>query len=280
MYLDGTVGITLTESSAKIYKSYFNHFLVYLSENWDNVGLYDDKLLENSMEIINGFALWCEKTLKNNSKVLKTKLFTVASFYSWSVDNGIIEEHPFAKEGVRRVSETEYNVSANEGKHLTEQQIKMMRKQIAKDKKYTIQDQLLFELTYQTGLRIMDMKQLRVSDINLADMTIENPVQKRGALKKITFDETCASLLTNWLSLRAKSDKYDKLACDSLFIAKHGNKWIPMSGRKISSNFKSYAASIGLEEFSIYQLINARFRNLYKQTEDVVMSSQMMRIKG
>ena len=279
VYLDGTVGITLTESSAKIYKIYFGQFLIYLMEDWNNIGLYDEEFFKNSLDIINGYATWCEKVLKNNSKVLKTKLFTVASFYSWSVDNGIIEEHPFAKEGIRKVSETEYNKSAFEGKYLTEQQVKDIRKQIVKNKDMTIQDQLLFEIAYQCGLRIMDIKQLRVSDVNLSEMTIENPVQKRGALKRITFDETCRSLLSNWLALRSKSDKYDKLKCDALFISLVRGEWTPMAGRKMSTKLRSYAALIGLETFSVNQIVTARFRNLYKQTEDIVLSSQLMRIK-
>ena len=82
-----------------VYKNYFDQFLVYLSENHDNIGLYSDEYMDNAVDIMEGFIDFCQTTLGNNKKVINTKLSAVSSFYLWSIKRreGGMTSHPFDK---------------------------------------------------------------------------------------------------------------------------------------------------------------------------------------
>lgn len=69
------------DTTFKIYSSNFTQFLVYLSEEWKNIDLYDDKLFENAVDIMEGFISFCVETLKNNKKTINNKIAAVSSFY-------------------------------------------------------------------------------------------------------------------------------------------------------------------------------------------------------
>ena len=56
----------------KTYENYFTQFLVYLAEEWNNIDLYCDDFLEDAVDIMEGFIMFCQNTLKNNKKVLNT----------------------------------------------------------------------------------------------------------------------------------------------------------------------------------------------------------------
>jgi len=53
----------------KVYENYMSHFLVFLAENYDNVGLYSDEFMENAVDIVEHFMDFCVTTLHNNKKV-------------------------------------------------------------------------------------------------------------------------------------------------------------------------------------------------------------------
>lgn len=85
------------DTTYKTYENFFTQFLVYLSEEWDDIGLYDEKFMKNAVDIMEGFILFCQDVLKNNKKVINTKISAVSSFYLWSMKRKEIDYHPFDK---------------------------------------------------------------------------------------------------------------------------------------------------------------------------------------
>ena len=69
----------MKDTTYRSYKNYFNQFLVYLAEEWDNIGLYSDEFMEDAIDIMEGFIMFCQDTLKNNKKVINTKLSAVSN---------------------------------------------------------------------------------------------------------------------------------------------------------------------------------------------------------
>ena len=63
-----------------VYENYMKHFLVYLAEEWDNVGLYDKDFFDNAIDIMEGYMGFCQDKLLNNKKIINTKISTVSSF--------------------------------------------------------------------------------------------------------------------------------------------------------------------------------------------------------
>ena len=61
------------DTTYRNYKNYFMHFCVYLAENWDNVDLYSDEFMENAVDIMEGYIMFCQETLLNHKKIINTK---------------------------------------------------------------------------------------------------------------------------------------------------------------------------------------------------------------
>ena len=69
------------DTTYKIYDNYFVQFLVYIAENWDNIDIYSEDFMDNAVDIMEGFIMFCQETLLNHKKVINTKLSAVSSFY-------------------------------------------------------------------------------------------------------------------------------------------------------------------------------------------------------
>ena len=91
------------ESTYKVYQNYFNQFLVYLSEEWDNIDIYSDEFMENAIDIMEGFMMFCQETLENHKKIINTKLSAVSSFFLWSQKRKLIQFHPFGNGMLERM---------------------------------------------------------------------------------------------------------------------------------------------------------------------------------
>lgn len=72
----------VVDTTYNVYKNYFQQFLIYLSEYWDNIDLYSEDFMENAVDIMEGFMAFCQDTLQNHKKIINTKLSAVSSFYS------------------------------------------------------------------------------------------------------------------------------------------------------------------------------------------------------
>ena len=72
------------ETTFKVYKNNFYQFLVYLSEQWDNIDIYSEEFMEEAIDIMEGFMAFCQDTLGNNKKSIKNTLAAISSFFHWS----------------------------------------------------------------------------------------------------------------------------------------------------------------------------------------------------
>ena len=106
--------------------------------------------------------------LINKKKVINTKISTIISFYNWSVKRGLIDKHPFDKK-LERIK------GANDEKiinsyFLTDEQTKTIKRELASNDRYDLQDQIIFSLMTDSANRIGEIEKLTLSSLDLNNM--------------------------------------------------------------------------------------------------------------
>ena len=184
------------------------------------MGLYSEEFMENAVDIMESYMLFCQETLLNHKKVINTKLSSVSSFYIWSMKRGYVTHHPFDKKLDRMKKATEEHILNSY--FLTAEQVISIRRELNENDKYSIQDQILFEIAYDSANRIGALENLTISSLDLDNMVFTNIREKEGYRVEVVFESRAKELIIEWLEMR-KND-YDKLTVDSVLIVKDRKK--------------------------------------------------------
>jgi integrase/recombinase XerC len=253
-----------------VYKNYMSHFLVYLAENWDNIDLYSDEFLENAVDIMEGYISFLQDTLKNNKKVINTKLSTVSSFYLWSLKRKYIDRHPFDKQLDRMKGANEEKIINSY--YLDEDQMSLITETLKTEKKYDIQDRLIWGVMLDSANRVGAISNLTLSSLDLDNMLFEGIREKRGYRVEVVFEEKTKELIEEWLEQRKE---LDNLEVDSLFITKFQGKYRPMSKGTIQERVKKIGEILGLDDFHAHCIRKTTLNHIYKTTGDLSLAAEM-----
>lgn len=258
------------ETTYKVYKNYMSHFLVYLAEDWDNINLYSEEFMENAIDIMEGYIAFCQDKLKNNKKVINTKISTVSSFYVWSLKRKYISKHPFDKQLDRmKGSQDEKIISSY---YLDEEQTSFITEELKTNKLYDIQDQIIWGVMLDSANRVGAISKLTLSSLDLESMMFEDIREKRGKLVEVVFDEDTKILIGEWLEQRKE---IDNLEVDSLLITKHNGKYRPMPANTIQSRVKKIGLILGIEDFRSHCIRKTVLNQIYVQTGDLSLAAEM-----
>ena len=260
----------------KTYENYFNQFLVYLAEEWDNIDLYSEEFLEEAVDIMEGFIMFCQNVLKNNKKVINTKIAAVSSFYIWSMKRRYVPYHPFDKKLDRMKKANEEHIINSY--FLTPQQIDTIRETLKEDKHYDIQDQILFEIAYDSANRLGALEQLKISSLDLDNMLFTDIREKEGYRVEVVFEDYAKQLIEKWLQMR--NDDYDHLQVDSILIIKYGGEYHPMKRSAIYQRIKKYGKIVGIEDFRPHCMRKSKLNNVYEQTGDLTLAASLANHKS
>lgn len=253
-----------------VYKNYMSHFLVYIAENWDNIGLYDKEFLDNAVDIMEGYISFLQDVLKNNKKVINTKLSTVSSFYVWSLKRKYIDRHPFDKQLDRMKGASEEKIINSY--YLDEDQMNLITETLKTDKKYDIQDRLIWGIMLDSANRVGAISLLTLSSLDLDNMLFEDIREKRGYRVEVVFEEYSKELIEQWLEQRKE---LDNLEVDSLFITKHLGQYRPMTKGTIQERVKKIGEIIGLDDFHAHCIRKTTLNHIYKTTGDLSLAAEM-----
>ena len=264
------------ETTYKTYDNGFRQFLVYLAENQNNIDLYSEDFMDNAVDIMEGFIAFCQDTLLNHKKIINTKLSAVSSFYIWSAKRGYIKYHPFQGKLDRMKGATDEKILNSY--FLTEEQVQTIRRTLLEDNKYDIQDQLLFEIAYNSANRLGALSRLKLSALNINDMMFEGIREKEGYIVEVVFEDTAKELLQEWLEIR--KDGYDKLSVDSPFITFHHQEYHPMTRSTIYTRIKGYGNIVGIEDFRTHCVRKTKLNNVYEETGDLTLAAELANHKS
>ena len=251
------------------YQNFMQQFLVFLAEEWNNVGLYDKEFFDNSIEIMESFMSFCQDTLLNNKKVINTKVSTVSSFYGWSVKRKLIEYHPFAGKIERMKGANDERITKDY--FLTDEQIEMIIKGLEENPKYDIIDKILFHLSLDSGNRIGAICKLTLSSLDLENGLFENIREKRGKRVEVVFDDKCKEYIEQWLEMRKEMDN---LQIDALFISKYGHEYRMMSRSSLQRRSTDIGKLAGIEDFHMHCFRKSSIDRVMKLTNDIQIAKE------
>jgi integrase/recombinase XerC len=260
------------DTTYKVYKNYMDQFLVYLYENWNEIGLYDEELFENAIDIMEGYISFCQDTLLNNKKVINTKISTVSSFYVWSLKRQFIDRHPFDKKLDRMKGANEEKIINSY--FLDDEQMNLVTEGLKEDtKKYDIQDRLIWSVMLDSANRIGAVSKLTLSQLDLENMMFTDIREKRGYLVEVAFEEDTQKLIQEWLEIR--KNEMDNLEIDSLFITRYGGEYRSMSKSSISDRVRKIGEILGLDDFHAHCIRKTALNDIYVKTGDLTLASEM-----
>lgn len=251
-----------------VYENYFNHFLVYLAESWDNIGLYDEDFFENAVDIMEDFIYFCQETLKNNKKVINTKISAVSSFYNWSLKRGFISAHPFDKKLDRMKGADEEKIINHY--FLDDDQVNLIQKGL-NSKKYDIQDKLIFNIMLDSANRVGAISKLTLSSLDLENMVFVDIREKEGYRVEVAFSEETKKLIEEWLKRRKEMDN---LTVDALFITKPTGEYRQMCYGTIQARVRKIGEILGLDDFHSHCLRKTRLNDIYVKTGDLSLAAE------
>lgn len=259
------------ETTYKTYSSNFNQFLCYLAVNFNNIDIYSDEFMDDAVDIMEDYIAFCQETLKNHKKTINNKIAAVSSFYIWAMKRGLIKSHPFDKKLDRMKQASEEKVINSY--FLTEEQVQTIRRELELNDKYDIQDQILFEVAYDSANRIGALEKLKLSQLDIDSMMFTDIREKRGYHVEVVFEQKSADLIREWLEMR--KEDYDHLEVDSLLITYYGKKYNSMKRGTLHTRMKKIGEIVGIEDYHCHCVRKTRLNNVYDETGDLVLAAEL-----
>lgn len=265
------------DTTFKVYKNNFNQFLVYLSEQWDNIDLYSEEFMDDAVDIMEGFMGFCQDTLLNNKKAINNKLSAISSFYHWSVKRKLIKYHPFDKQLDRMKGANDEHIINSY--FLTQEQVDMIKEELAKeDGDYDIQDKILFNLAIDSANRVGALSKLTLSTMDLDECIFSDIREKRGYKVEVVFEEETRDMIEEWLNYR--KDNLDKLEVDNLFIVKWNGEYRPMSKVSLQNRIRKIGNIVGIEDFHAHCTRKTKANLVSEMTGDITLASELLNHKS
>lgn len=263
------------DTTYRTYRNLFYHFMAYIAEFYNNIGLYDEEFFNNAVDIMESYISFCQETLKNNKKIINTKISTVSSFYNWALKRGLIDKHPFDKKLERIKGANDEKIITDY--FLTDDQIKIIQKELNNNSKFDIQDQILFNLMLDSANRIGAIEKLTLSSLDLERMVFSDIREKRGYRVEVVFQNLTKEFIEEWLETRKA---LDNLEVDALFIAKHGDGYTKMARSTIQVRIKKIGEIVGFDSFHCHSMRKSRLNQIYEDTGDITLAAELANHKS
>ncbi|EJE97752.1 tyrosine-type recombinase/integrase [Liquorilactobacillus mali] len=261
------------ETTYKVYQSYMNIFMCYIEENWDNFYLLNEDILEEDMlDIMEAYMLFLEDECGNGKKVINTKLSAVSSFYVWATKRRLIQSHPFSGKLDRIKNAQEEKKIAVYFLHQPE--IDLIKKELSKPKtslsKYDYQDEIIWNIAFDSACRIGALHQLSLSNLNMDEMIFKDVREKRGKIVDIPFEGSTKVKVQEYLDWR----KEQGIDCDALFYVWKNGAWGRMSKQSLTNRIRKIGEIVGVGDFRPHCIRKSRL-NQIGQTGNVQLAKEL-----
>ncbi|MBL0953288.1 site-specific tyrosine recombinase XerD [Leptospira levettii] len=196
----------LSDNSIYSYGYDLNKFAIFLEKEHIN-------FLEVKANDIMRF-LEEERERKISAKTLAREVVAIRQFYKYLRDEKRLDSNPTEKIETPEVARTIPD-------YLTQAEIEELFKNIKEDNLYELRDKCIFELLYSSGLRISEACNLKMSDIDMENMTI-TVEGKGGRQRLVPFGEKSLEILKRYLT-ESRTEILKKRTCDFVFVSKKGS---------------------------------------------------------
>ncbi|EOQ87680.1 tyrosine recombinase XerD [Leptospira yanagawae serovar Saopaulo str. Sao Paulo = ATCC 700523] len=155
-----------------------------------------------------------ERERKISAKTLAREVVAIRQFYKYLRDEKRLDSNPTEKIETPEVARTIPD-------YLTQTEIEELFRNIKEDNLYELRDKCIFELLYSSGLRISEACNLKMSDIDMENMTI-TVEGKGGRQRLVPFGEKSLEILKRYLT-ESRTEILKKRTCDFVFVSKKGS---------------------------------------------------------
>lgn len=201
------------------YKKDLEDFNIFLkNKNINSINKIDYKLLREYL------ASLYEK--KYSSKTVARKISTLKSLYKYLIKNKKIIDNPML---LIKIPKIEKNLP----KFLYTEQIEELLKIPKLDTKLGIRNALILEMLYSTGIRVSEIVNIKLKDINKFDKRIL--IYGKGNKERYVLYGSKLQELLN-LYLKSSRDQLKKVDTDILLLNKNGTPLSDRGVRKIIDN--------------------------------------------
>lgn len=182
---------------------------------------------------VRGYLAWLSD-LGYVRRSIARKLSTLRGFLRWLVRKGVLQADPLPRRGVMKLdSRLPRFLSQDEAARLV----------LAPDTSAPLgaRDRAMLELIYAAGLRVSEVRDLNVGNVDLASREVR--VTGKGSKQRaVLIGEAARSALAIYLNeVRPKLEGRD--SDNALFLNRYGGR---LSQRSIQAKVRRYAARIGL----------------------------------
>ena len=123
---------------------------------------------------------------------------------------------------------------------LSKEQVKAIFESIDRDSCLSVRDYAVYALMYKLGLRVGEVHQLNLENIDLEKKKI-TVLGKGNKRRSLHLDDEMTAILTQWIAVRKQFLNYD--ISNALFISKKGNR---LAIRTMEDNFKKIIKKLNL----------------------------------
>ena len=246
------------QTTYKVYHSYMNIFMCYIAEYWDNFYLLDEDVLEEDMlDVMEGYMSFLAEKCGNGKKVINTKVSAVSSFYIWATKRRMIKAHPFDGKLDRiKGAQDEKRIAVY---FLHKEQIDKITKELAKPKDaanpYDRQDELIWNIAFDSACRIGALYRLSISNLDLENNTFRDIREKRGKIVDIPFTDYTKKIIAEYLEWR----KRNGIETDAFFYNRDGER---MSKQALSLRIRKIGEIVGLGDFRPHCIRKSRLNQI------------------
>ena len=252
------------DTVATTYKTYFDNmklFFRYLKEFEGNRYILSNDTQKNFTDIWERYCSYCFSN--GNSRVTVNKKRTACStFFDWCLKRRLIKVNPFIY--VEKLKITAVDKRRN-SYFLTASQIWEINYTLKRDKKFDIQDLLLFNLFLDSGARISEIHNLTWEQLDMEEMIFNNVRHKEGYIEPVIFFQETKEILKAWRELRA--EKY--IENEYIFITQYNKTINHMSKETIRSRIRKIGKIVGIEDFYPHSIRKSILNITGQQSETV-----------
>lgn len=254
----------------KVYHSYMNIFMCYIAEEWDNFYLLDEDFIEDEMlDVMESYMAFLAEECGNGKKVINTKLSAVSSFYIWATKRRLIKNHPFDGKLDRiKGAQDEKRISVH---FLHKEETDLITETLAQDKttlnKCDRQDELIWNIAFDSACRIGALQRLSVSDLDLSRNVFTDIREKRGKIVDIPFTDRTKQMIVEYLEWRKEND----IETDAFFYNREGER---MSKQALALRIRKIGEIVGIGDFRPHSIRKSRL-NQIGQTGNIELAKEL-----